>query len=283
MKANWHGQFTALLCCIAFACIVSNGQDSSEKPILAAPSSTGRTMPAHGSSSSEPHKNTNRIVGGVPSAGRPFMAALLYEKDGKLYQYCGASVVGDRWLLTAAHCEVKEGEWAVINRSNLQAVGGVKLRVEHVYTHGKYDASTHDNDISLLRVGGDIPDSIPRISIAAAPSSGTDVLTAGWGLTTENGKQSLILREVKVPIIDNGTCKASYSDLTENMICAGEKGKDSCQGDSGGPLFLDDGNVVRQIGIVSYGVGCGREGFPGVYTRVDNYQKNKWISDTMKQ
>ncbi len=281
MKANWR-QFTALLCCIAFASIVSNGQDSSEKPILAAPSSTGRAMPAHGSSSSEPHKNTNRIVGGVPSAGRPFMAALLYEKDGQLYQYCGASVVGDRWLLTAAHCEVKEGEWAVINRSDLQAAGGVKLRVEHVYTHQQYSTSTHDNDISLLKLGSDIPAAIPRVIIGTAPAPGTEVVTAGWGLTTENGQQSLKLREVIVPMIANiPQCKASYSDLTDNMICAGEAGKDSCQGDSGGPLFVDGGNSTRQIGIVSYGVGCGRQGFPGVYTRVEHYQN--WITATMNQ
>jgi secreted trypsin-like serine protease len=209
------------------------------------------------------------------------MAALLYEKGGQLYQYCGASVIGDRWLLTAAHCEVKEGEWALINRSNLQAVGGVKLQVEHVYTHQQYNASTHDNDISLLKLGGDISAAIPRVTVSAPPIVGKTVVTAGWGLTTENGKQSLILREVTVPIVSSTQCKASYNDLTSNMICAGEAGKDSCQGDSGGPLFLDNSNGVQQVGIVSYGVGCGRDGFPGVYSLVDRYRM--WIITTMSQ
>jgi secreted trypsin-like serine protease len=208
------------------------------------------------------------------------MAALLYEKDGNLYQYCGASVIGTRWLLTAAHCQVKEGEWAIINRSNLQSVGGVKLRVEHVYTHQQYNPNNHDNDISLLRLGGDISGGISPLVIGAPPVSG-NVTTAGWGLTTENGKQSLQLREVTVPVVQYDQCKKSYSDLTHNMVCAGEPGKDSCQGDSGGPLFIDDVGGAKQVGIVSYGLGCGRDGYPGVYTEVDHYQN--WINTTIAQ
>ena len=65
------------------------------------------------------------------------------------------------------------------------------------------------------------------------------------------------------------------------MVCAGESGKDSCQGDSGSPLFFVTGNEAQQVGIVSYGVGCGRDGWPGVYSRVEHYRK--WIATTMAQ
>jgi secreted trypsin-like serine protease len=209
------------------------------------------------------------------------MAALLYEKGGSLYQYCGASVVGKRWLLTAGHCKVKEGEWAEINRSNLQTVTGQKLSIEHVYIYDGYNPTTHDNDIALLKVSGDISNSITPVGFAAPSNAGTSVTAAGWGLTSENGKQSLDLREVNVPLMADKDCKKSYADLTGNMICAGEAGKDSCQGDSGGPLFTGTDKDVHQIGVVSYGLGCARKGYPGVYTKVENYRD--WIKATMEK
>lgn len=44
-----------------------------------------------------------------------------------------------------------------------------------------------------------------------------------------------------------------------------------CQGDSGGPLVVNRGGVWTQIGIVSFGSGCARPGWPGIYTNVATY------------
>ena len=55
------------------------------------------------------------------------------------------------------------------------------------------------------------------------------------------------------------------------MMCAGydEGVLDACQGDSGGPMIWrgDENSPYTQIGIVSWGQGCARKGYPGVYTR----------------
>jgi trypsin len=56
------------------------------------------------------------------------------------------------------------------------------------------------------------------------------------------------------------------------MLCAGSEGKDSCTGDLGGPLIDSDG---RLVGITSWGAGCGKNEFPGVYTRITGV--NKWL------
>lgn len=76
--------------------------------------------------------------------------------------------------------------------------------------------------------------------------------------------------KVTLPIVSREMCRRSYnymSVITDRMICAGyirQGGKDSCQGDSGGPLTVDD----TLYGIVSWGYGCARPKYPGVYTNV---------------
>ena len=83
--------------------------------------------------------------------------------------------------------------------------------------------------------------------------------------------------------MDQETCNEDYSgyDITDKMICAGQKGKDSCQGDSGGPLVAyKDGSPVL-VGVVSWGVGCALEGYPGVYARVSAFVD--WINQTIEK
>jgi secreted trypsin-like serine protease len=71
------------------------------------------------------------------------------------------------------------------------------------------------------------------------------------------------------------------------MFCAKANGKDSCQGDSGGPIFAREiigtnnkGKAIyrnTQVGTVSWGIGCARRQFPGVYAQLSAPGINDFI------
>jgi hypothetical protein len=79
---------------------------------------------------------------------------------------------------------------------------------------------------------------------------------------------STVLHQVNINAVPHDKCSAQYNgEIVEDvMLCAGVPGggKDSCQGDSGGPIIDSNG---AQVGIVSWGYGCGQPQFPGVYAR----------------
>eukprot|EP00521_Asterionellopsis_glacialis_P006687 CAMPEP_0195287614 /NCGR_PEP_ID=MMETSP0707-20130614/4599_1 /TAXON_ID=33640 /ORGANISM="Asterionellopsis glacialis, Strain CCMP134" /LENGTH=271 /DNA_ID=CAMNT_0040347381 /DNA_START=575 /DNA_END=1390 /DNA_ORIENTATION=+ len=65
------------------------------------------------------------------------------------------------------------------------------------------------------------------------------------------------------------------------MFCAGyQQGngfvRDTCFGDSGGPVLA--ASTEEQVGIVSWGVGCAKPQYPGVYVKVGRFYE--WIEDT---
>ena len=74
------------------------------------------------------------------------------------------------------------------------------------------------------------------------------------------------------------TCAAAYQVtgvklVAGESVCAGRRGVDTCQGDSGGPMVRRDGSGAWvQVGIVSWGLGCGRAGYPGVYTQISAFR-----------
>ena len=114
---------------------------------------------------------------------------------------------------------------------------------------------------------------------------------AGWGVTREGGGVlANVLQEVNLPLVTLQECRAALGGaVTENMVCAGglegeeiiikiitncdNNNQDACQGDSGGPLMgLEPGeDRIYLAGVVSWGVGCAREGLYGVYTKVSRY------------
>ena len=231
------------------------------------------------------------IVRGEPAApgAYPWMAAFLFDGG----QGCGGSLIRPNWILTASHCVADdrgqpsvtpEQATFVVNANNWTDGSGQTLRAAEIIIHPNYDAATTDNDVALIRTTEDATGVTP-VQIATAteqtPAPGVDVRVIGYGTTSSGGEASDILLQVDVPIVSDAECAAGYGNLNApNMLCAGaptqdeaNPGRDSCQGDSGGPLCIDGAQPV-QIGVVSFGIGCGAP-LPGVYAEVSTYAE--WI------
>jgi secreted trypsin-like serine protease len=191
-------------------------------------------------------------------------------------------VIHERWVLTAAHCQVEPGDVVIVGRHDLTSSDGVEIVVDLVVDHAEFNHSTQDNDVALLHLAV-AATTVPVLELGGSDLAipGAPVTVVGWGALLQGGATSETLHQVEVEVVDQVECLESYAGLTPNMICAGTPGggRDSCQGDSGGPLVVEtlvEGNPKPwHVGIVSFGIGCALPNFPGVYTRTSRY--HDWI------
>lgn len=217
-----------------------------------------------------------RIVGGYEADIKDISFQVSLQGG---FHFCGGSLIAKRYVLTAAHCTAGHSEinpsFKVRIGSNYSAKGGLLLKPLRIHQHKLYNGMTIDYDFSILELEDYEIRSLPfDIEFAKLPVSddlpdGTILTVSGWGNTQNPFESNSALRAVRVPKVNQDVCAQAYmgfGDITDQMICAGlpEGGKDACQGDSGGPLFYKD----TLVGVVSWGYGCAKPSYPGVYARV---------------
>jgi secreted trypsin-like serine protease len=268
-----------------------------------------------------------RIIGGDPAQedAWPWQVMIIVSvttKDGKKEPVmCGGSLIGARWVLTAAHC-FSNNRWnldgsqpiAVAERSvtaQTQYYVDVDFkswhRVAAPIVHPRFNQDTGENDIALVHLNEPARSQAVPVLLAAnraLESPPVRAIVTGWGSMRDLQKikpaegglfdvttQSIVrledvlpnrLMQAELPLVAIDRCNGSYKGIDriidERTLCAGsaEEGKDACQGDSGGPMVVHTSrDHWVQIGIVSWGMGCGSEGHPGVYTRVSAF--GDWI------
>jgi secreted trypsin-like serine protease len=216
-----------------------------------------------------------RIVGGsrVDEGTFPWMVRLSVG--------CGGSLIAPQVVLTAGHCVKRSGADTSMRITggsvDLQSSRARTVRSAYVYRAPGYaDAATGD-DWALI--GLEQAFDLPTLTLAADTAYDKGRFTVmGWGTTAEgSATQQRRLRSAEVDFVSDSSCDRKYRKIgmeivDSDMICAGRGGKDSCQGDSGGPLVrLDATGSWLQIGIVSWGYGCARKDFPGVYGQVSTF------------
>ncbi|XP_047575770.1 serine protease 52-like, partial [Lutra lutra] len=232
--------------------------------------------------SSRPEKSeTLEIVGGEPAdiTDFPWQVSILHRRR----HICGGSILSRWWILTAAHCFINrhKSDLEIIHSERSTGTKKSKrMKVDKLITHPYFDSWLLDNDIALLLLKSPLKLDAEKVPICLSEvtdiESWRNCWVTGWGITVPMKSMSQQLNKVSLDLVKWETCSSVMYVLTRNMLCArnAEEGKDACQGDSGGPLVCQKKNnesIWYQLGIVSWGEGCGQKEKPGVYTKVSNY------------
>lgn len=125
-----------------------------------------------------------KIVGGeeVVKGRYPYQVAFFFSPNGYLPS-CGGSLVAPDWVLTAAHCKLREG-YAVIGRhdfDNSSETGYETIEILWQKKHPDYDAWTLDNDFMMMKLAtNSIFEPVALDTGSTDVSSGADVTVMGW-------------------------------------------------------------------------------------------------------
>lgn len=163
---------------------------------------------------------------------------------------CGGSIISQSFVLTAAHCTfiTRARDVTVRVGTNKVQQEGEVFKVKRIKNYPFFNPFNYNNDFSIIELSTKITFITGVQEAIELPphddpiEDGTLTLVSGWGDTNKFDESSDLLRGVIVPTVNQKKCKEVYSNLSNQMVCAGDLingGKDSCQGKVNFMFYLE--------------------------------------------
>nr|XP_027222800.1 uncharacterized protein LOC113814922 [Penaeus vannamei] len=213
----------------------------------------------------------------------PWHVAVLSSKNEYL---CGGALIGNRWVLTVAHCvdeiygqnlKVRVGDHDLLHSVTKHSYQAYDVSVRRVNLHPHYMKTNLKADVAVLELQASVLhlQNVNRVCLPGElkDTSGHDCDVAAWTavLQSEDGYKPTTdfnskLRYSKYQTITREDCQyrlrafpslGSFFRLQEGILCAKSKDPKMCLGDGGSGLVCKSSSGQYAIrGLVSWGVGC---------------------------
>lgn len=196
-----------------------------------------------------------KIIGGTDaSPGEfPHQVSLMFaaaEGDttpGLDRHFCGGSIIGDEWVMTAAHCVVGMIgglKYYSVGAGNIDLNKLEEYQIDSAWVHPMYDGESFDYDFAILKVRTPFFD--PAITVVDKDDNqyvavGNPATITGWGVD-ETGTIQQILKKAQVKVVSRNDCndQNSYDGaITARMVCLGlaeRAGRTPARATAVGPL-----------------------------------------------